>query len=113
MNSFFFFLSSPFNNDSSDNKRQKNLIRGESRTLGTSATIYWLVAIRYYHKLSYAVVTGITESKLGDSVLSSEIHIGNYNTIRCDRSYKTNNLSYDVKSFFPPETENIFLKKML
>ena len=59
------------------------------------------------------LVTGITESKLGDSVLSSEIHIGNYNTIRCDRSYKTNNLSYDVKSFSPPETEKIFLNKML
>ena len=73
----------------------------------------WSFQVRNIAKLSYAVVTGITESKLDDSVLSSEINIGNYNTLGCDRSYKTNNLSYDVKSFFPPETENIFLKKML
>ena len=30
-------------------RQQKNLTRGDSRTLGTSATIYRLVAIRYYH----------------------------------------------------------------
>ena len=73
----------------------------------------WSFQVRNIPKLPYALVTGITESKLGDSILSSEIHIGNYNTICCDRSYKTNNLRYDVKSFFLPETEKIFLKKML
>ena len=73
----------------------------------------WSFQLRNIAKLSYAVVPGITESKLDDCVLSSEIHIGNYNTLCCDRSYKTNILSYDVKSFFRPETEKIFLKKML
>ena len=35
-------------------------------------------------KLSNAAVIGISESKLDDSVLSSEIQIDNYNTLRCD-----------------------------
>ena len=64
---------------------------------------------------------GISESKLDNSVLSSEIHIDNYNTLRCDRNrhgggvvcYIRNDLSYDVKSFFPPEIENIFFEILL
>ena len=63
-------------------------------------------------KLSNAAVIGINESKFGDSVLSSEIHIDNYNTLRCDWNkhgggivcYISNDLGYEVKSFFPPET---------
>ena len=35
-------------------------------------------------KLSNAAVIGISESKLDDSVLSSEVHIDNYNTLCCD-----------------------------
>ena len=61
---------------------------------------------------------GFSKSKLDDPVLSSEIHIDNYNTLPCDRSrhgggvvwYIRNDLSYDVKSFFPPKIENIFFK---
>ena len=53
--------------------------------------------------------------------LSSEIHIDNYNTLRCDRNrhgggvvyYIRNNLSYDVKSFFSPEVENVFFELLL
>ena len=37
-------------------------------------------------KLSNAAVVGISEPKFGISVLSSEIHIDNYNTLRCDRN---------------------------
>ena len=37
-------------------------------------------------KLSNAPLIGIGESKLDDSVLSSEIHIDNYNTLCCDRN---------------------------
>ena len=77
--------------------------------------------LRNIAKLSNAAVTGIGESKLHDSVLSSEIHIDNYNTFRCDRNrhgggvvcYIRNDLSYDVKSFFPPEIENIFFEILL
>ena len=42
--------------------------------------------LRNIAKLSNAAVIGIGESKLDDSVLSSEIHIDNYNTLRCDRN---------------------------
>ena len=72
-------------------------------------------------KLSNAAVIGITESKLDDSVLSSEIHIDNYNTLFCDWTrhgggvvcYIRNDLSFDIKSFFPPEIENVFFEILL
>ena len=77
--------------------------------------------LRNIAKLSNAAVIGINESKLDDSVLSSEIHIDNYNTLPCDRNrhgvgvvcYIRNDLSYDAKSFFPPEIENIFFELLL
>ena len=64
---------------------------------------------------------GVSVSKLNDSVLSSEIHIDNYNTFCCGWNrhgggviwYIRNGLSYDVKSFFPPEIENIFSEILL
>ena len=64
--------------------------------------------LRNIAKLSNAEVIDISESKLDDSVLSSEIHIDNYNTRRCDQNrhgggvvrYVMNDLSYDVKFFF-------------
>ena len=72
-------------------------------------------------KLSNAAVIGISESKLDDSVLSSEIHIDNYNTLRCDRNrhrggvvcYIRNDLSFDVKPFFSPEIENVFFEILI
>ena len=42
--------------------------------------------LRHIAKLSNAAVIGISESKLDDSVLLSEIHIDNYNALRCDRN---------------------------
>ena len=77
--------------------------------------------LRNIAKLSNAAVIGIGESKLDDFVLSSEIHIDNYNTLRCDQNrhgggvvcYIRNDLSYYVKSFFPPEIENIFFEILL
>ena len=72
-------------------------------------------------KLSNAAVIGISECKLDDSVLSFEIHIGNYNTLCCDWNrhggrvvcYIKNDLSFDVKPFFPPEIENVFFEILL
>ena len=77
--------------------------------------------LRNIAKLSNVAVIGIGESKLNNSVLSSEIHTDNYNTLRCDRKrhgggvvcYIRNDLSYDVKSFFPPEIESIFFEILL
>ena len=77
--------------------------------------------LRNISKLSNAAVMRISESKLDDSVFSSDIHIDNYNTLRCDWNrhggrvvcYIRNNLSYVAKSFFPPEIENIFFELLL
>ena len=77
--------------------------------------------LRNIAKLSNAAVIGIRESKSDDSILSSEIHIDNYNTLCCDWNrhgggvvcYIRNDLSYDIKSFFPPEIENIFFELLL
>ena len=74
--------------------------------------------LRNIAKLSNAAVIGISESKLDDSVLSSEIHIDNDNTLRCDRNrhggglvcYIRNDLSFDVKPFFPLKIENVFFE---
>ena len=77
--------------------------------------------LRNIAKLSSALIIGISESKLDDSVLSSEIHIDTYNTLRCVWKrhggrvvcYIRNDLSYDVKSFFPREIKNIFFELLL
>ena len=77
--------------------------------------------LRNIAKLSNAVVIGISKSKLDDSVLSSEIHIDNYDTLCCGRNrhggkivcYVRNDLSFDVKSFFLPEIEKVFFEILL
>ena len=77
--------------------------------------------LRNIAKLSNAEVIGISESKLDYSVLSSEIHIDKYNTLCCDQNrhgggvvcYIRNDLSFDVKPFFPPEIENVFFEILL
>ena len=58
---------------------------------------------------------------MGDSVLSSEIQIENYDLIRSDRNrhgggvacFIRNNLSYSMKSFLLSEIENIFIEIFL
>ena len=64
---------------------------------------------------------GITESKLDDTVPDSEIHIDNYNIIRCDRNrhgggvacYVRDDINFNQKSFFNSEIENIFIDVLL
>ena len=70
--------------------------------------------LRIIAKLSNAAVTGISESKLDDSVLSSKIHIDNDNIIRCDRNRHGGGVvCYIRNDFFPPEIENIFFELLL
>ena len=86
-----------------------------------NSLLFKIDVLRNIAELSNAAVIGISESKLNDSVLPSEIHIDNYNTLRCYRNrhgggivrYIRNDLSYDVKSFFPPEIEKIFFELLL
>ena len=64
---------------------------------------------------------GITQSKLDDCILDSEIQIDNYQVLRCDRNRKgggvaycvRNDLSYIAKNFFPEGIENIFFEILL
>ena len=64
--------------------------------------------LQYITKLSEAAVISNSESKLDDSVLSSEIQIENYDLIRSDRTdmvivfacFVRDNLSYITKHSF-------------
>ena len=77
--------------------------------------------LRYIAQLSNATVTRITEPKLGNYTLDSEIQIDDYQILRCDRNRKgggvdccaRNDLSYIEKEFFPEEIENIFFEMLL
>ena len=67
--------------------------------------------LRYIAKPSDAAVIGISESKLDNYILDSEIQIDNYQILRCDRNrkeggvfcYVRNDRSYIEKDFFPEE----------
>ena len=77
--------------------------------------------LRYIAKLSNAAMIEITESKLDDCILDSEIQTDNYQILRCDKNrkgggvacYVSNKLSYIKKDFFPEEIENIFFEILL
>ena len=77
--------------------------------------------LRHIARLTNAAVIRISESKLDDSVSKSEIQIDEYDLLRCDRNrdgggvacYIRNDLSYNVKSYFPKDIENIFFELLL
>ena len=60
--------------------------------------------LRHIARLTNAAVIGISESKLDDSVSTSEIQIDEYDLLRCDRNrhggrvacYIRNDLSYNL-----------------
>ena len=89
--------------------------------LNVSSLLPKIDELRYIAKLSNAAVIGITESKLDDCILDSEIQIDNYQVLRCDRNRKgggvaccvRNDLSYIAKNFFPEGIENIFFEILL
>ena len=61
--------------------------------------------LRYIAKLTNAAATAISESKLDDSVLKSEIQINEYDLLRCAFSH---NISHSYKN-----KENIFFEILL
>ena len=77
--------------------------------------------IRYVAQNTNAAVIGITESKLDDSILDSEIAINRYDVLRKDRNrkgggvvfYIRQNICYSLKNIFPINIENIFVDIML
>ena len=77
--------------------------------------------LRHIARLTNAAVIGIPESKLDDSVPTSEIQIDEYDLLLCYRNrhggwvacYIRNDLSYNVKSYSPKDIENIFFELLL
>ena len=72
--------------------------------------------LQYIAKLSEAVVIGILESKLDDSVQSFKTQIKNYDLISSNRNRHgdgvacfINDLPYIMKSFLPSKMENILI----
>ena len=63
-------------------------------------------------KLSEAAFIGISESKLDDSALSSEIQIETYDLICSDRNKHGDGVDC-TQSFLPSEIENIFIEIFL
>ena len=74
--------------------------------------------LRHMARLSNAAVIGICESKLDKSITNSEILIGNYDLLRCDRNrngggvawYIRSDLSYTQKNLLPNDIENDFFE---
>ena len=77
--------------------------------------------IRYIAKLTNATVTGLSETKLDNAVLSSELEIEGYDLVRSDRSrrgrgaayFVKNSISYNRKPNFYINTESIFIEIFL
>ena len=69
--------------------------------------------LRYIIKLSEVAVTGISESKLDDSVLSSAIKIKNCDLIRSDRNRHGGGIACFIKSFLLSEIETVFIETFL
>ena len=73
--------------------------------------------LQYIAKLSEAVVIGILESKLDDSVQSFKTQIKNHDLISSNRNrhgggvacFIINDLPYNMKSFLPSKMENILI----
>ena len=65
--------------------------------------------LRHIARLTNAAVIGIPESKLDDSVPTSEIQIDEYDLLRCGKNTQgggvacciRNDLSYNLKPYFP------------
>ena len=72
--------------------------------------------LRHIARLTNAVVIRFSELKLDDSVPTSEIQIDEYDFLCYDRNkhgggvacYIRNDLSYNVKSYFPKDRKHIF-----
>ena len=114
----------PFHNLQSLDQNQWNIFR-HSRPhflhLNINSLLPKINEFRHIARLTNAAVIEISESKLDDFVPTSKIQIVEYDLLRCDRNrhgegvicYIRNDLSYNVKSYFPKDIEKIFFKLLL
>ena len=74
--------------------------------------------LRIIAKSTNAMIIGISETKLDESVLEPEIQTDDYKILQCDRNkhgsgvafYIRNDLSYNILSAFPCEIESVFFE---
>ena len=89
--------------------------------LSINSLLQKIEEFRIIAKSTNAVIIGISESKLEESVLEPEIPIDNYKILQCDRNrhgggvacYIRNDLSYNILSVFPREIESVFFEILL
>ena len=89
--------------------------------LNISSLLPKIEELRIIAKSTKAVIIGISESKLDESVLEPEIQIDDYKILQCDRTrhgrgaacYIRNDLSYNILSVFSREIESVFFEILL
>ena len=73
--------------------------------------------VRYIANITNASVIGISETKLDETILSSELEVDGYDLVRLDRSrrggggacYIESSIAYSYKNSFCSNTESIFV----
>ena len=98
------------------NKRGLQMIH-----LNINSVLSKIAEFRVVPKKSKAAVIGVTESKLDPTVLDGEVDIDGYEVIRSDRNrhgggvafYVRNDISFNVRSDFSDEIENIVFDRLL
>ena len=98
------------------NKRGLHMIH-----LNINSVLSKIEELRVVARKSKAAVIGVTESKLDATVLDGEVNIDGYEVIRSDRNrhgggvacYVRNDISFNVRSDFSDEIENIVFDMLL
>ena len=87
--------------------------------LNINSLLHNIDEIRYFAKLANAIVIGLSEIKLANTVLSSELEIEGYDLVRSDWSwggvacFVKNSISYNQKPNFCINTESILIEIFL
>ena len=89
--------------------------------LNISSLLPKIEELRIIAKSTNTLITGISESKLHESVLEPEIQTDDYKILRCDRNrhgccvacYIRNDLSYNMLFAFPHQIESVFFEILL
>ena len=98
------------------NKRGLHMIH-----LNINSVLSKIEELRVVARKSKAAIIGVTESKLDATILDGEVNIDGYEVIRSDRNrhgggvacYVRNDISFNVRSDFSDEIENIVFNILL
>ena len=90
-------------NNQSLNSNEWNVFRSKGMYLihlNVNSLLLKTDEIRYIAERTKAVVIGITESKLDESIFQSAIQIDNYDLLRCDRNRNGEGVACYIRSDF-------------